>query len=178
MTDSDVASEDASSSATYLTIKTFTEAIAAVDPQQAFGKPSKLWIAFAHFYETHPDAEDLENANLLFHKASLLSYKSSDELSSVYCAWTEMHIRHRNYGSALKILEHACQGTRPSKKKSEEEEKTKRPTSLHANLKCWSFYVDLLENLGHNDQTKKAYERMMDLKIATPQTILNYTAFL
>ncbi len=31
----------------YLAIKTFTEAIAAVDPQQAFGKPSKLWIAFA-----------------------------------------------------------------------------------------------------------------------------------
>ena len=49
---------------------------------------------------------------------------------------------------------------------------------MHANLKCWSFYVDLLENLGHNEQTKKAYERMMDLKIATPQTILNYTAFL
>jgi len=48
---------------------------------------------------------------------------------------------------------------------------------LHANLKCWSFYVDLLENLGHNEQTKKAYERMMDLKIATPQTILNYSRY-
>jgi hypothetical protein len=32
MSDSEVASEDASSSATYLTIKTYTEAIAAVDP--------------------------------------------------------------------------------------------------------------------------------------------------
>ena len=97
--------DDGSGSATYLTIKTFTEAIAAVDPQQAFGKPSKLWIAFAHFYETHPEADDLENANLIFHKASVLSYKSSDELSNVYCAWAEMHIRHRNYESALTILE-------------------------------------------------------------------------
>lgn len=68
----------------------------------------------------------------------MLSYKSSDELSSVYCAWAEMHIRHRNYDSALKILEHACQGTRPSKKKGEEEDKnTKKVTSLHANLKVW-----------------------------------------
>ena len=31
----------------YLAIKTFTEAIAAVDPLQAVGKVSKLWIAFA-----------------------------------------------------------------------------------------------------------------------------------
>jgi len=109
MTDSLQDSEGGSSSSvTYLTIKTFTEAIAAVDPQQAFGKPSKLWIAFAHFYETHQDAEDLENANLLFHKASQLNFKSADELASVYCAWAEMHVRHRNYESACKILEHAC----------------------------------------------------------------------
>ena len=52
----------------FLAIKTFTEAIAAVDPQQAFGKPSKLWIAFAQFYERHDS--DLENANLLLHKAT------------------------------------------------------------------------------------------------------------
>jgi len=61
-------SEDESGS--YLAIKTFTEAIAAVDPLQAFGKPSKLWIAFAQFYERHDD--DLENANLIFHKATQL----------------------------------------------------------------------------------------------------------
>ena len=52
----------------YLAIKTFTEAIAAVDPQQAFGKASKLWIAFGQFYERND--EDLENANLIFHKAA------------------------------------------------------------------------------------------------------------
>jgi hypothetical protein len=40
-------SEEASEANTYLAIKTFTEAIAAVDPMQAFGKASKLWIAFA-----------------------------------------------------------------------------------------------------------------------------------
>ena len=88
-------------------------------------------------------------------------------------------MRHRNYESASKILEHACQGTRPQKKNKGQEETTqKKATSLHANLRVWSFYVDLLENLGHNEQTKKAYERMMDLKIATPQTILNFTSFL
>jgi pre-mRNA-splicing factor SYF1 len=42
-----IISEGNEESSTYLAIKTFTEAIAAVDPLQAFGKPSKLWIAFA-----------------------------------------------------------------------------------------------------------------------------------
>ena len=70
------------------------------------------------------------------------------------------------------MLEHACQGSRPQKSK---EEGGKRQASLHANLKVWSFYVDLLENLGHTELAKKAYEKMLDLKIATPQTILNYT---
>ena len=50
--------------------------------------------------------------------------------------------------------------------------------SLHANLRVWCFYVDLLENMGHNESTKRAYEKMLDLKIATPQTVLNFTAFL
>jgi len=73
-------------------------------------------------------------------------------------------------------LEHACQGHRPHKGKKEED--GKRAGSLHANLKVWSFYVDLLENLGHSELAKKAYEKMLDLRIATPQTVLNYTSFL
>ena len=38
--------------------------------------------------------------------------------------------------------------------------------------------MDLLENLSAVDNTKAAYERMMELRIATPQTILNYASFL
>ncbi len=92
---------------TFLAIKTFTEAISSVDPQLAFGKPSKLWIAFGQFYERHD--EDLENANLIYHKAATeLNYKHADEAANVYCAWAEMHIRHRNYEAAKQVLEHAC----------------------------------------------------------------------
>ena len=159
----------------FLAIKTFTEAIAAVDPIQAFGKPSKLWIGFAQFYERND--EDLENANLIFHKASQLQYKSLDELANIYCAWAEMHIRHRNYESAVAVLENACWGTKVSSDKKTGG-KEKKSSVLHSNLKVWSFYVDLLENLGHTDQTKYAYERMLELRIATPQTVLNHTAFL
>jgi len=37
----------------YLAIKTFTEAIQAIDPMQAVGKASKIWIEFAGFYEQY-----------------------------------------------------------------------------------------------------------------------------
>ena len=49
---------------------------------------------------------------------------------------------------------------------------------LHKSLKLWSFYVDLEESLGTLDSTRKIYERMFDLKIMTPQIVLNYAALL
>lgn len=36
----------------------------------------------------------------------------------------------------------------------------------------------MLENIGTAENTKAAYERMLDMRIATPTTILNYGAFL
>lgn len=49
---------------------------------------------------------------------------------------------------------------------------------LHKSLKLWSFYVDLEESLGTLESTRKIYERLFDLKIATPQIVLNYAALL
>ena len=98
-------------------------------------------------------------------------------MANIYCAWAEMHIRHRNYESAVAVLENACWGTKVSSDKKTGG-KEKKSSVLHSNLKVWSFYVDLLENLGHTDKTKYAYERMLELRIATPQTVLNHTAFL
>jgi len=52
---------------TYLAIKSFTEAIQTINTEQAFGKSSKIWIEFGKFYEQY---DELENANLIFHKAT------------------------------------------------------------------------------------------------------------
>jgi len=45
-------------------------------------------------------------------------------------------------------------------------------------LKLWSFYADLEESLGTVESTKSVYDRILDLKIATPQIIMNYALFL
>jgi pre-mRNA-splicing factor SYF1 len=49
---------------------------------------------------------------------------------------------------------------------------------LFSNFKAWSFYLDLLENFGTVENTKSAYHRVMEMRIATPQTIMNYASFL
>src|SRR4051794_28399823 len=40
------------------------------------------------------------------------------------------------------------------------------------------MYIDLLYSFGSVENTKAAYERIMDLRIATPQNIMNYASFL
>ncbi|KAK2396150.1 hypothetical protein P8452_17442 [Trifolium repens] len=49
---------------------------------------------------------------------------------------------------------------------------------LHKSLRLWTFYVDLAESLGNLESTREVYERILDLRIATPQVIINYAYFL
>ena len=155
---------------TYLTIKTFTEAIQTVDPQKSTGKASKVWVRFAEFYEQY---DELQNANLIYHKASQLQYKSIEEVAFIFCNWAEMHIRSNNIESALEIMKYAC-----NKPKSKLKNKDERSGSLVFNIRAWSLFLDLLENCGAFEETKSAYESVLDLKIATPETVLNFTRFL
>ena len=49
---------------------------------------------------------------------------------------------------------------------------------LFKSLKLWSFYIDLEESIGSVEATKVIYDKVMDLKIANAQTIVNYAQFL
>ena len=45
-------------------------------------------------------------------------------------------------------------------------------------LRLWSFYVDLEESIGTVESTKGVYDKILELKIANPQIIINYANFL
>jgi pre-mRNA-splicing factor SYF1 len=49
---------------------------------------------------------------------------------------------------------------------------------LFKSLKLWSFYVDLEESIGSVESTKAVYDKIMELKIANAQVIVNYAQFL
>lgn len=65
-------------------------------------------------------------------------------------------------------------------KRMSREEQMKLPVRdrLYKNLKLWSLYCDLEESLGSIDSTRAVYDKIMELRIATPQIVLNYAQFL
>lgn len=49
---------------------------------------------------------------------------------------------------------------------------------VYRNLKIWTLYADLEDSLGTFDSTKKVYYRILDLRIASPQIVLNFAELL
>ena len=49
---------------------------------------------------------------------------------------------------------------------------------LNRSLKIWSLYADLEESMGTFRTAKAVYDAIIDLRIATPQIIMNYALFL
>ncbi|XP_058749786.1 uncharacterized protein LOC131622761 [Vicia villosa] len=157
-------------------ILTYTEAVRTVDPMKAVGKPHTLWVAFAKLYEQH---NDLANARVIFDKAVQVNYKTMDNLASVWCEWAELELKHENFEGALELMKRAT--AEPSvevKQKVVAGGNQPVQMRLHKSLRLWTFYADLEECLGNLESTREVYERILDLRIATPQVIINYAYFL
>ncbi|KAI4296973.1 hypothetical protein L6164_036886 [Bauhinia variegata] len=157
-------------------IMTYTEAVRTIDPMKAVGKPHTLWVAFAKLYESH---KDLVNARVIYDKAVQVNYKTVDNLASLWCEWAEMELRHKNFKAALELMRRAT--AEPSievKRRVASDADKPVQMKLHRSLKLWSFYVDLEESVGALESTRAIYEQILDLRIATPQIIINYACFL
>ncbi|KAK3188096.1 hypothetical protein Dsin_027657 [Dipteronia sinensis] len=157
-------------------ILTYTEAVRTIDPMKAVGKPHTLWVAFAKLYENH---NDVANARVIFDKAVQVNYKTVDHLASVWCEWAEMELRHKNFKGALELMRRAT--AEPSvevKRRVAADGNEPVQIKLHKSLRLWTFYVDLEESLGTLESTRAVYERILDLRIATPQIIINYALLL
>jgi pre-mRNA-splicing factor SYF1 len=154
-------------------INTYTEAVQTVDPKLAVGKLHTLWVEFAKFYETNNQIED---GRMIFEKATQVAYVKVDDLAMVWCEWAEMEIRNENYEQALKLMHRAS--TMPSRKVAYHDDTETVQARLYKSLKVWSMYADLEESFGTFKSCKAVYDRIIDLKIATPQIIINYGLFL
>uniref|UniRef100_A0A8D0G452 Pre-mRNA-splicing factor SYF1 n=1 Tax=Sphenodon punctatus TaxID=8508 RepID=A0A8D0G452_SPHPU len=154
-------------------INTYTEAVQTVDPFKATGKTHTLWVAFAKFYEENGQIED---ARTIFEKATKVNFKRVDELASVWCEYGELELRHENYDQALRNLRRAT--AIPAKKAEYFDASEAVQNRVYKSLKVWSMLADLEESLGTFKSTKAVYDRILDLRIATPQIIINYGLFL
>ena len=154
-------------------VETFQEALKTVDPKQATSKYQQLWIEFAKFYENN---NQLDEARLVFEKAVKANYKNVDDLANVWCEWCEMELRYGGHEKALKLMKKAC--TIPKTKSDFYDPSEPVQNRLYKSLKLWSMYADLEESFGSFETTKKVYDNILDLRIATPQIVINFGLFL
>uniref|UniRef100_A0A8C4M5Z0 Pre-mRNA-splicing factor SYF1 n=1 Tax=Equus asinus asinus TaxID=83772 RepID=A0A8C4M5Z0_EQUAS len=154
-------------------INTYTEAVQTVDPFKATGKPHTLWVAFAKFYE---DNGQLDDARVILEKATKVSFKQVDDLASVWCECGELELRHENYDQALRLLRKAT--ALPARRAEYFDASEPVQNRVYKSLKVWSMLADLEESLGTFQSTKAVYDRILDLRIATPQIVINYAMFL
>jgi pre-mRNA-splicing factor SYF1 len=159
-----------------MVVKTYSAAVLAVDPFQAVGKAFTLWTSFARFYETR--YRNIESARKIFEKAVLTKQPSVDDLVSVWCDYIEMEMRHRNWFEAKALLERATR----TPTREEYEKRDYVQNRVHKHVRLWSLFADIEEALskqsGDISSTVAIYEKMIDLKIASPRIILNYAEFL
>ncbi|XP_044736719.1 pre-mRNA-splicing factor syf1 homolog [Chrysoperla carnea] len=154
-------------------INTYTEAVQTVQPKLAVGKLHTLWISFAKFYEQNGQIED---ARLIFEKAINVPFVKVDNLATIWCEWAEMEIRNENFEESLRLMHRAT--AMPSRRVAYHDENETVQARLYKSLKLWSMYADLEESFGTFKSCKAVYDKILDLKIATPQIIINYALFL
>ncbi|PHH49548.1 Pre-mRNA-splicing factor syf1 [Ceratocystis fimbriata CBS 114723] len=154
--------------------KTYANALATIQPKKAIGPLHELWGNYAKFYES---AGDLATARVIMDKAVKVPFKSVAELADMWLSWAELELRNENFEDAVKVMRKAVQA--PKRSTVDYFDETLTPQQrVHKSWKLWSFYVDLVESVEGLDETRNVYERIFELRIATPQTVVNYANML
>ncbi|EEB05835.1 complexed with Cdc5 protein Cwf3 [Schizosaccharomyces japonicus yFS275] len=155
-------------------LSVYTKALSSIKPSQAVGDFVGLWTNFAMFFEK---LDDLENARIIFEKATKVPFKSVNDLAQIWIDWAEMELRQNNFDRARSLVAQATKGPKHSTV-SFFDESLSPQARLHKSAKLWLFYLDLEESVGTLESTRALYERMFELKIATPQVVVNYANLL
>ncbi|VDD85968.1 unnamed protein product [Enterobius vermicularis] len=148
-------------------IETFNEAVATVDPKYQTGKLSNIWIKFAKFYA---EEGDIEKARETFEKGLQSNYVKVDDLATVWCEYVEMELKLK------KLMQRAT--AIPPRRSHYFDESEPVQFRVYKSLKVWSLCADIEEAFGTLEDCQAVYERIIDLRIATPQIIINYAKYL
>lgn len=153
----------------------FNRAVKTVNPKRAQGPLHSLWIDFANMYEKRGD---LDNARKVYERAVAVPFVAIDNLATIWCQWAEMELRAEKYQNALDVLGRATAPLSGDMSIKYNDESKSPQQRIFKSIRLWSFYVDLEESVGSVESCKAVYDRILELKIATPQIITNYASFL
>ncbi|CCD67770.1 Pre-mRNA-splicing factor SYF1 [Caenorhabditis elegans] len=152
-------------------IETFKEAVKSVNPKIQVGKVRDLWIGLAKLYE---DNGDLDAARKTFETAVISQFGGVSELANVWCAYAEMEMKHKRAKAALTVMQRACVVPKPG----DYENMQSVQARVHRSPILWAMYADYEECCGTVESCRKVYDKMIELRVASPQMIMNYAMFL
>ncbi|KAG8912812.1 pre-mRNA-splicing factor syf1, partial [Tulasnella sp. 417] len=104
-------------------------------------------------------------------------FKTVDDLAEIWCEWAEMELRNENYDEAIHVMQRAA-AVPKNTKINYHDPSLPVQARLFKSLKLWSFYVDLEESIGDVETAKAVYDKILELRIANAQIIVNYAGFL
>ncbi|KAJ2744220.1 pre-mRNA-splicing factor syf1 [Coemansia sp. BCRC 34301] len=140
-------------------VATFENALDRVDPSKASGgSMADLWLAYAQYFG--PAERMPEFRRVLDRAVAAPLGPSADHLADLFVAYAQAELDAGNVEAGRRVLA--------------------RATSSRASrsLRVWTLLLDLEEGTGTVAATRAAYDRVLSLRIATPQTIVNYAQYL
>lgn len=136
------------------------------------GSPADLYMALASLYEDR--LNDYSKARSVFERICCPTpeywFRDADDLAQCYAAWVEMELRHEHWDQALSVARRSVANP-PSGS-------SKVVRALVKSLRLWNLLLDLEESLGTLQTTKDAYNRLLEIKVATPTQVLNFASYL
>lgn len=154
-------------------VASLEEAVKKVSSRQAMnGSPADLYKALANLYEK--ELQDIEKARSIFERICVPNpeyrFRDTDDLAQCYAEWVEMELRSENWNQALSVARRSI--ARPPGGTP------KVVRGLIRSMRLWNLLLDLEESLGTLQTTKDAYNRLLELKVATPTQVLNFATYL
>lgn len=154
-------------------IATLNDGMKKVSSKAAMnGSPADLYKALASLYEDR--LNDYSKARSVFERICCPMpeywFRDSDDLAQCYAAWVEMELRHEHWDQALSVARRSVANMPAGSPKV--------VRGLIKSLRLWNLLLDLEESLGTLQTTKDAYNRLLELKVATPSQVLNFASFL
>ncbi|KAJ2122168.1 pre-mRNA-splicing factor syf1 [Coemansia sp. RSA 720] len=152
--------------------ETFAQAVVAVDPRRATeGHVDELWLAYAR------SCSDDISRRAVLDAAVAAPMGSVAELAHVYVTYAEHELARGSVEGALRVLTQATAHA-GSTRVDYRDESVAPAQRVFKSQRVWALLVDVYEADGRDSSVRSAYERMIELRIATPQTVVNYARYL
>ncbi|PIA13530.1 hypothetical protein COEREDRAFT_104057 [Coemansia reversa NRRL 1564] len=154
--------------------ETFEKALSTLAPRKAHGgTAAELWLAYAR-----SEVEDVKRMRSILDRAVASPLGSVAELSDLYAAYAEAELAAGDGEAAQQILARALAPPSTGTKVDYSDESLAPGSRVFKSRKLWGLLVDLQESTGALDSARSSYERMLELKLATPETIVNFAILL